>query len=115
MAEAHHVNNANLEIYRGVGSQPMKKKKSHRNWLERSLEPEPETPPVEDKTEPLILQPALRQIGTTDCPICKHKVAVFLTKTHRPFANRGLCSARIFYNGRESIRRLNRTMREVGE
>ena len=91
----------------------MKKKQSHRNWLERLLEPEPQHPPVEDKTEPLILQPALRQIGTTDCPICKHEVAVFLTKTHRPFVNCSFCSARLFYNGRESMRLLRKKMKAI--
>jgi len=91
---------------------PMKKK-SNRSWLERFLDLEPENPPVEDKTETVILQPALRQIGTTDCPICKHEVAVFLTKTNRPFVNCSFCSARIFYNGRESMRRLKKKMKAI--
>lgn len=58
-------------------------------------------------------QPALRQIGTTDCPICKTRTAVFLTKSNRPFISCGFCSARIFYNGRESIRLLKKRMRSV--
>jgi len=59
------------------------------------------------------LKPALRQIGVAPCPICKNKVAVFLTKTNRPFVNCGFCSARIFYNGRESMRLLQKTMKPV--
>ncbi len=57
------------------------------------------------------LRPAMKQLGTTKCPICRRDVAVFLTKTKRPFINCGYCSARIFYNGAESIRRLKRKMR----
>ena len=68
-----------------------------------------------DKPKPLVLQPALRQIGITDCPICKRQTAVFLTKTHRPFINCGFCCARIFYNGRESMRLLKKQMEEVEE
>ena len=66
-----------------------------------------------DPIDVLTLKPALRQIGVTLCPICKNKVAVFLTKTNRPFVNCGFCSARIFYNGRESMRLLKRTMKPV--
>jgi len=58
-------------------------------------------------------EPALRQIGTIDCPICKTRTAVFLTKTNRPFLNCGFCSARIFFNGRESIRLLKRKMQPL--
>ena len=56
------------------------------------------------------LQPAMKQLGVTKCPICRRDVAVFLTKTKRPFINCGYCSVRIFYNGAESIRRLKRKM-----
>ncbi len=91
----------------------MEKKKSNRSWLERLMVPEPENPPIEDKTKTVTLQPALQQIGTTDCPICNHEVAVFLTKTNRPFINCSFCSARIFYNGREGMRRLKRKMTVV--
>jgi len=63
--------------------------------------------------EEVIYRPALRQIGTTECPICKTRVAVFLTKTNRPFVNCSFCSARIFYNGQESIRLLKRKMKAV--
>ena len=58
-------------------------------------------------------EPALRQIGTTDCPICKTRTAVFLTKTNRPFISCGFCSARIFFNGRESIRLLKKKMQPL--
>lgn len=64
-----------------------------------------------DKAKPrkkLELQTALRELGTTRCPVCDAKVTVFVTKTNRPFINCSLCSARIFYNGRESIKRLKR-------
>jgi DNA-directed RNA polymerase subunit RPC12/RpoP len=61
----------------------------------------------------LVFKPALRQIGTTECPICKTRVAVFLAKTQRPFLNCSYCSARIFYNGRESIRLLQKKMKDL--
>lgn len=69
----------------------------------------------QDKTEKVTLQPALRQIGITKCAVCKHEVAVFLTKTNRPFVNCGFCLVRIFYNGEESMRRLKKRMERVGE
>jgi DNA-directed RNA polymerase subunit RPC12/RpoP len=61
----------------------------------------------------LIFKPALRQIGVTDCPVCKTRVAVFLAKTQRPFLNCSYCSARIFYNGHESIRLLQKKMKPI--
>lgn len=66
-----------------------------------------ENPP---KPTEVTFQPALRQIGTADCPVCRTRTAVFLTKTNRPFINCGFCSVRIFYNGRESIRQLKKRM-----
>ena len=93
----------------------MKKSKTKRSLLDRLFQPEPENADSEDKAPEPKLQPALRQIGITDCPICKHEVAVFLTKNSRPFINCSFCSARIFYNGRESMRRLKRKMTEVAE
>jgi len=65
------------------------------------------------KPAEVIFQSALRQIGTTDCPICKTRTAVFLTKTNRPFLSCGFCSVRIFYNGRESIRLLKKRMQSL--
>ena len=57
------------------------------------------------------LKPALPELGTTLCPVCKRRVTVFVTKTKRPFINCGYCSARIFYNGRPSMRILQREMK----
>jgi DNA-directed RNA polymerase subunit RPC12/RpoP len=54
------------------------------------------------------LKPALRELGTTKCPVCETRVTVFITKTNRPFINCSFCSARIFYNGRESMKRLRK-------
>lgn len=73
--------------------------------------PSVEKPRPEDTAQEPKLQPALRQLGITDCPICKHEIAVFLTKTNRPFVNCSFCSARIFYNGRESMRLLKNKTR----
>ena len=86
------------------------KKVPKQTWLDRALGVEPPEPPIKKNDEKVALEPALRQIGITDCPVCKHKVAVFLTKTNRPFINCGLCSVRIFYNGREAMRLLKRKM-----
>lgn len=93
----------------------MPKKKTTRSWLESLLDPEPKHPPIKDKEGTLVLQPALRQLGTSGCPICRREVAVYLTRTHRPFINCGFCSARIFFNGRESMRLLKKKMKPVKE
>jgi hypothetical protein len=53
--------------------------------------------------ELLELQPAMPELGTAPCPVCGHRVAVFVTRTKRPFINCGFCSARIFYNGSRSM------------
>jgi hypothetical protein len=60
---------------------------------------------AEDKDE---LKPALPELGTTLCPICKRRVTVYVTKTKRPFINCGYCGARVFYNGSVAIQRLKR-------
>jgi DNA-directed RNA polymerase subunit RPC12/RpoP len=52
---------------------------------------------------PLELRPAMPELGTAPCPVCGHRVAVFVTRTKRPFINCGFCSARIFYNGSRSM------------
>lgn len=91
----------------------MKKGKRKRGLLDRLFESEQKDPCPEDKAQEPKLQPALRQIGITNCPVCKHEVAVFLTKNSRPFINCGFCSARIFYNGRESMRLLKKMMHVV--
>lgn len=69
----------------------------------------------ENSLSDVILLPALRQIGTAPCPICKHTVAVNLTKTNRPFVNCSYCSARIFYNGQEAIRLLRKKLKPIKE
>jgi hypothetical protein len=102
-----------LEISKG--KEPMPANKGPLDWLEDLLKPKSQEPPPEDKAEAVKLQPALRRIGITDCPICQHEVAVYLTKTNRPFVNCGFCSARVFYNGRESMRRLRKVMKQVDE
>ena len=51
----------------------------------------------------LELRPAMPELGTAPCPVCGHRVAVFVTRTKRPFINCGFCSARIFYNGSRSM------------
>ena len=84
----------------------MPKKHEQDDWSETN---------EEKKLKPIVLQPALRQIGTTECPICKRDVAVFLTKTNRPFVNCSYCSARIFYNGLEPMRLLKKHMEPVEE
>ena len=66
-----------------------------------------------DAAAEIVLKPALEQLGTTLCPVCNRRVAVFLTKTQRPFINCGFCSARVFYNGEASMRRLKKRMKPV--
>ncbi len=93
----------------------MNEKRKKHGGFDVLIEPETKNDLPEDiKVGEVLLRPALRQIGTTDCPVCKHEVAVFLTKNRRPFINCSFCSARIFYNGRESMRRLKRKMTEIG-
>jgi hypothetical protein len=57
------------------------------------------------------LKPALPELGTTPCPVCRRRVTVFVTKTKRPFINCGYCAARTFYNGSRSIGLLKRQMK----
>lgn len=66
-----------------------------------------------DSAAEIVLKPALQQLGTALCPVCNRRVAVFLTKTQRPFINCGFCSARIFYNGQASMRRLKKRMKPI--
>lgn len=58
---------------------------------------------AKESKQPLELQPAMPELGTAPCPVCGHRVAVFVTRTKRPFINCGFCSARIFYNGSRSM------------
>jgi len=54
------------------------------------------------------LAPAMPELGTAPCPVCGQKVAVFVTRTKRPFINCGFCSVRIFYNGSRCQRLLQK-------
>jgi len=72
----------------------------------------------EEKTEgekpPVELAPAMTELGTAPCPVCQHEVAVFLTRTKRPFLNCSYCSARIFYNGSRCQELLKKQLRKAG-
>jgi DNA-directed RNA polymerase subunit RPC12/RpoP len=70
------------------------------------IEAEKTAPEQEKDTNPLELRPAMPELGTAPCPVCGHRVAVFVTRTKRPFINCGFCSARIFYNGSRSMQLL---------
>jgi hypothetical protein len=76
--------------------------KPHRNIFRR-LGQRISEPPTSKAEEPLELRPAMPELGTAPCPVCGHGVAVFVTRTKRPFINCGFCSARIFYNGSRSM------------
>src|SRR5229473_2050160 len=65
----------------------------------------------DQEKEPLELKPAMPELGTAPCPVCGHQVAVFVTRTKRPFINCGFCSARIFYNGSRAMRLLESQLR----
>ena len=72
--------------------------------LKRSPDQEPEKSPVD-------LSPAMPELGTAPCPVCGREVAVFVTRTKRPFINCGFCSARIFYNGSRSMQLLQKHLK----
>ena len=82
-----------LSLLRRVGRRISERKKSEQQ----------KTGPEQD---PLELRPAMPELGTAPCPVCGHRVAVFVTRTKRPFINCGFCSARIFYNGSRSMQLL---------
>jgi DNA-directed RNA polymerase subunit RPC12/RpoP len=82
----------NLDAFRRFGRKIIE----HRKAEEHAKEPE----------KSLELQPAMPELGTAPCPVCGHRVAVFVTRTKRPFINCGFCSARIFYNGSRSMQLL---------
>ncbi len=67
-----------------------------------------------EKPEPELL-PAMPELGTAPCPVCGHRVAVFVTRTKRPFINCGFCSARIFYNGSRSMQLLQEQIQAAKE
>jgi len=72
--------------------------------LKRSPDPESEKSPID-------LSPAMPELGTAPCPVCGREVAVFVTRTKRPFINCGFCSARIFYNGSRSMQLLQKHLK----
>jgi len=67
-----------------------------------------------EETASLELAPAMPELGTAPCPVCGHRVAVFVTRTKRPFINCGFCSARIFYNGSRSMKLLQEKIEAEG-
>jgi DNA-directed RNA polymerase subunit RPC12/RpoP len=77
-----------------------------RRFGRKIREQEKATAEQEKPKEPLELRPAMPELGTAPCPVCGHQVAVFVTRTKRPFINCGFCSARIFYNGSRSMQLL---------
>jgi len=83
---------------------------SQSNWVGNLPNQGAEKQGTQDNPQAVMMQPALRQIGTIPCPVCRAKVAVFLTRTRRPFINCGLCSVRIFFNGQESMRLLKKDL-----
>ena len=87
----------------------MSQEKKERGLVFEFIAPKPEK---KVRVE-VVLEPALRQMGTAPCPVCQHETAVFLTKTNRPFQNCGFCSARIFYNGHESMRLLMKKLKAI--
>jgi DNA-directed RNA polymerase subunit RPC12/RpoP len=60
-------------------------------------------------------QPAMEELGLAKCPIRRRQVTVFLAKSKRPFLNCSICGARIFFNGRQSIRLLQKRMKPITE
>jgi hypothetical protein len=91
----------------------MVEKQKKRGWLNQFVNSKPQTDPPKHIKDEVILQPALRQLGTAPCPVCQRETAVFLTRTNRPFQNCGFCSARIFFNGHESMRLLKKKLKAI--
>lgn len=81
----------------------MNNDKPRRSILNRLRQRNFEQTKSDNEKEPLELKPAMPELGTAPCPVCGHRVAVFVTRTKRPFINCGFCSARIFYNGSRSM------------
>jgi len=81
----------------------MNNDKPRRNILSSLGRKNTEQATNDTEKEPLELKPAMPELGTAPCPVCGHRVAVFVTRTKRPFINCGYCSARIFYNGSRSM------------
>jgi len=91
----------------------MDEKPKNRSWLGGFVKSKPVSHTPDHIKEEVILRPALRQLGTTPCPVCQRETAVFLTRTSRPFQNCGFCSARVFFNGHESMRLLKKKLKAI--
>ena len=91
----------------------MVEQRKKRSWLPEFVNSKPQVDPPEHIKDEVIFKPALRQVGTAPCPVCQRDTAVFLTRTSRPFQNCGYCSARVFFNGRESMRLLKKKMKTI--
>jgi DNA-directed RNA polymerase subunit RPC12/RpoP len=91
----------------------MTEQKKKSSWLGNLANPKRGDDPPKKTKDEVVLQPALRQLGTAPCPVCQRETAVFLTRTNRPFQNCGYCSARVFFNGHESMRLLKRKMKAI--
>jgi hypothetical protein len=91
----------------------MDEKRKSRSWLGEFASSKHQADPPEHIKDEVILKPALRQLGTAPCPVCQRETAVFLTRTSRPFQNCGFCSARVFFNGHESMRLLRKKLKAI--
>jgi len=91
----------------------MSQEKKERGWVYEFIGSKAPDTPKEKQQGEVILRPALRQLGTAPCPVCQHETAVFLTRTNRPFQSCGFCSARIFFNGHESMRLLKKKLKPI--
>ena len=91
----------------------MDEKRKNLSWLGGLANPKPVSHIPNHIKDEVILRPALRQLGTAPCPVCQRETAVFLTRTSRPFQNCGFCSARVFFNGHESMRLLKKKLKAI--
>lgn len=91
----------------------MSPEKKNRGWVYESVGPKAADAPQKKQLGEVILAPALRQLGTAPCPVCERETAVFLTRTNQPFQNCGFCSARVFFNGHESMRLLKKKLKPI--
>jgi len=91
----------------------MNEKRKDRSWLGGFANSKPVSHIPNHIKDEVILRPALRQLGTAPCPVCQRETAVFLTRTSRPFQNCGFCSARVFFNGHESMRLLKKKLKAI--
>jgi hypothetical protein len=66
-----------------------------------------------DTPEAVVLAP--RILLATGAIFGRRRVTVFLAKSKRPFLNCSICGARAFFNGRQSIRLLQKRMKLTTE